>query len=215
VALHGKNGAGKTTLLQILTGNLDATKGEVRLQGKKLTPDTPELKRLVGYLPQNPVLPRWATGHEILKYAAGLFGLPDGAARVAKAEDYWDCASYRSKPLATLSHGMQKRVALALATLADPPCLVLDEPYSGLDVYHIKALDDEMRRRRQQGQLTLLSTHVAPYTARHCQRVFVLDAGKLAPVEGWEALGFVERIERIESFFFGEGAARDLLGGPL
>lgn len=203
VALHGKNGAGKTTLLSLLTGNLDATKGEVRVTGKRLTPDTPPLKRLVGYLPQNPVLPRWATGREILTYAAGLHGIAGAGPRIDEAQVYWDCADYQHKPLQTLSHGMQKRVALALATLADPPVLLLDEPYSGLDVYHIKALDDAMQRRRDRGQLTLLSTHIAPYTARHCQRVYMLEGGKLSTVDDWGRLGFVERIERIEAYFFG------------
>lgn len=203
VALHGKNGAGKTTLLSLLTGNLDASQGEVRVEGKRLTPDTPQYKQMIGYLPQNPTLPRWATGREILTYAAGLYGLSHIDDTVRKAQLYWDCQDYQDKPLATLSYGMQKRVALALATLADPPVLLLDEPYSGLDVYHIKALDDALKRRREQTKLTLLSTHIAPYTARHCQRVFVLEAGKLARIEGWQELDFIQRIERIEAYFFG------------
>lgn len=203
VALHGKNGAGKSTLLALLTGNLDASQGEVRIQGQRLSPDTPVIKRQIGYLPQNPTLPRWASAREILTYAASLYDLPQAGEIVEAAQNYWDCASYQHKPLATLSYGMQKRVALALATLANPPILLLDEPYSGLDVYHIRALDDAMNLRRQSGQLTLLSTHIAPYTAKHCQRVYVIDQGQLCGIEDWQNLDFLQRIERIERYFFG------------
>lgn len=203
VALHGKNGAGKSTLLALLTGNLDASQGEVRILDQRLTPDTPLVKRQIGYLPQNPTLPRWASASEILTYAAGLYGLSQPRERVQAAQVYWDCASYKDKPLATLSYGMQKRVGLALASLADPAILLLDEPYSGLDVYHIKALDDAMSQRRHQGKLTILSTHIAPYTAKHCQRVFFLDQGKLSHVDNWQQLDFVQRIESIERYFFG------------
>ena len=149
IALHGKIGAGKTTLLSLLTGNLDASQGEVHVLGHRLTPDTPQHKRHIGYLPQNPSLPPWASGREILSYAAGLYGLADAEVVINAAQTYWDCKDYQHKPMATLSYGMQKRVALALATLANPPILLLDEPYSGLDVYHIKALDDALTRRQK------------------------------------------------------------------
>src|SRR5262245_15316231 len=66
----GKNGAGKSTLFQLLTGNLDASGGQIQLGGERLTPDRPDVKRRIGYLPQNPVLPRWVTGSEVLDYAA-------------------------------------------------------------------------------------------------------------------------------------------------
>lgn len=208
VAFLGKNGAGKTTLFELLTGNLDATAGTVTLRGQKLTPETPDIKRQIGYLPQNHALPRWVTGHEILSYAARLYELEDPAAKVAEAEAYWDCASYRAKPLAALSYGMLKRVALALATLHEPPCLILDEPFSGLDLFHIKALDAAIQARSKAGLLTILSTHVAPYTAGLCDHVFIIDEGKVRTLSGWQGTDFLQRIAMIETAFFGAEAKR-------
>lgn len=208
VALLGKNGAGKTTLFQILTGNLDATDGEVRVAGDKLTPDRPDVKRRLGYLPQNPVLPRWVTGRELLRYAAALYGLPEKDP-VEKALTYWDAASYGNKPIATLSYGMQKRLGLALACLHDPPVLILDEPFSGLDLYHIKALDDEIIRRGATGRATVVSTHVASFAARLCSRALILDAGKMTELAGYQAAPLLSRIEKIEAAFFGPAGSGD------
>lgn len=201
-ALLGKNGAGKTTLFQITTGNMDATSGEVRLNGERLTPDTFKLKQKIGYLPQNPVLPRWASGEEILLYAAGLYEIPERRRFVDQLMEYWDCAFYRKKPLAALSHGMQKRVGLALSSMHEPDLLILDEPHSGLDLFHIRALDELLEKRRKSGQTTLLSTHIAPYTAKLCDRVFIIETGKISALANWEHQSFTQRIDAIESRFF-------------
>ncbi len=201
-AFLGTNGAGKSTLFQLLTANLDPTAGEIRLNGDKLTPDTPLLKRRLGYLPQNTVLPRWVTGREILDYAARLYGLAQADAVVTKAETYWDCASFSHKPLMALSYGMQKRVALALATLHDPDYLILDEPHSGLDLLHIRALDEAILRRARAGKTTILSTHIAPYTARLCDCVYIIEGGQVRRLAGWDERSYLDRIELIEQAFF-------------
>ena len=201
-ALLGKNGAGKTTTFQILTGNMDAGSGEIRIKGEKLTPDAFQLKQKIGYLPQNPVLPRWASGEEILLYAAGLYEIKDKQTFVNKLMDYWDCAYYRKKPLAALSHGMQKRVGLALASMHDPDLLILDEPHSGLDLFHIRALDELLLTRQRNQKTTIMSTHIAPYTAKLCDRVLIIESGSVSQLVGWETQSFVERISAIESRFF-------------
>ena len=207
IGVIGKNGAGKSTLFQLLTGNLDASSGEVRLDGHKLTPDTPQIKRMIGYLPQDPVLPRWATGREVLGYGARLYELNDIAKRVPAAEAYWDCGSYRQKPLSTLSYGMQKRVALALATIHEPRLLILDEPFSGLDLNHIKALEELLAQRRANGLTTVLSTHVTAFCARLCSRVWSLSDGHLDSVEPWLSLTHPQRERAIEDRFFGTPTA--------
>jgi heme exporter protein A len=201
-ALLGKNGAGKTTTFQILTGNMDAGSGEIRIMGEKLTPDAFQLKQKIGYLPQNPVLPRWASGEEILLYAAGLYEIGDKQTFVNKLMDYWDCAYYRKKPLTALSHGMQKRVGLALASMHDPDLLILDEPHSGLDLFHIRALDDLLLTRQKKQKTTIMSTHIAPYTAKLCDRVLIIESGTVSQLADWEKQSFVERISAIESRFF-------------
>lgn len=201
-ALLGKNGAGKSTLFQITTGNMDADAGEIRLGGERLTPDSFKLKQKIGYLPQNPVLPRWASGEEILLYAAGLYEISDRGTFINSLMDYWDCSYYRKKPLAALSHGMQKRVGLALSSMHEPDLLILDEPYSGLDLFHIRALDELILKRKKAGKTTVMSTHIAPYTAKLCDQVYIIESGKVSQLDQWQEQSFIERINAIESRFF-------------
>lgn len=201
-AFLGKNGAGKSTLFQIITGNMDASTGEIRLGGERLTPDGFKLKQKIGYLPQNPVLPRWASGEEILLYAAGLYEISNRSTFINNLMDYWDCSYYRKKPLAALSHGMQKRVGLALASMHEPDLLILDEPYSGLDLFHIRALDELIFKRKKASKTTILSTHIAPYTAKLCDQVFIIEGGQVSQLDQWRTQNFLDRIDAIESRFF-------------
>jgi ABC-type multidrug transport system ATPase subunit len=203
VAFLGRNGAGKSTLFNLITGNLDASSGEVLVEGKRMTPDTPMVKKTIGYLPQKHVLPRWSTAQEILTYAAGLYGIQDAKGTLTESMKKWDCASYAKKPLATLSHGMRKRVGLALATLNNPEILILDEPFSGLDLFQIKALETEIITREKNSKLTILSTHIAPYTAKLCSAVYIVENGIVNSMDQYEQGGFEERITTIESYFFG------------
>lgn len=116
--------------------------------------------------------------------------------------EFWDCASYRSKTLASCSFGMQKRVGLALATLHDPPCLILDEPFSGLDIFHIHALEEALGKRKDEGKTTVLSTHILPYVVRSCARVFILDEGNVKEFNSWAQKSTDEKTASIEQHFF-------------
>ena len=98
---------------------------------------------------------------------------------------------------------MQKRVGLALATLHDPAYLILDEPFSGLDLNHIKNLENMIATRTLRGHITILSTHVLSFCARLCTQVLILDAGKWSKVTPWDELSLDAREAEIESRFFG------------
>jgi ABC-type multidrug transport system ATPase subunit len=202
----GKNGSGKSTFFQLLTGNLDATAGQIQVGGERMTVDAATVKRRLGYLPQDPLLPRWATAEELLSYMARLYGFADGKARVGRSLAYWDSESFARKPLATLSYGMQRRVGLALATIHDPETLILDEPHSGLDLFHVRALDDEILRRRKAGRLTIFSTHVAPFAAALADRALVVEAGKVRELAGWQGAASAARTAQIEACFFAKNA---------
>jgi ABC-2 type transport system ATP-binding protein len=202
VGFLGANGSGKTTLFELLTGNSDATSGEILLGSERLLPDKPLLKRQIGYLPQTMHLPKWVTPREILFYAASLYQLPNARECVQAAIEYWDCVSYSRKPLVTCSFGMQKRVGLALATLHTPQCLVLDEPFSGLDLFHIRALENAIEERQKRGMTTLLSTHILPYVVSACQRVLILTEGRVWEIDDWKASSAEQKMARIEAHFF-------------
>ena len=202
VAILGKNGSGKSTLFQVITGNQDATEGRVHVGDRVMHREAYELKRRVGYLPQHMDLPRWVTAGEILSYAAFLFGLSEIPQRVAEAATLWDFTSYIRTPLANCSYGMQKRVGLALATFHDPDILILDEPFSGLDLFHIRALEEAIARRKKAARVTILSTHVVSYAARHCHEAYIIENGVVMPVASWATLDFTQRIDAVERLFF-------------
>jgi ABC-type multidrug transport system ATPase subunit len=201
LALFGKNGAGKTTLFQLITGHQTADSGEIRIFGERMLPSAFALKKRVGYLPQHLELPRWVSAHDILTYALKLHGFGDLKKRREEVLQLWDASSYAYKPLDACSYGMQKRVALALATLHDPELLILDEPFSGLDLFHIRTLEDLLSARRSD-QLTIVSTHVASHVAKLCDRAATIRDGKFDEIAEWSAAPFVDRLDLMENQFF-------------
>lgn len=211
VALLGRNGAGKSTLFKIMTGSLDPSEGEVWLGDKKFTMDAFLLKRQIGYLPQELDLPSWVSGLELLTYSARLHEIANPTQEIASWLTRFDAGSFSNLALATLSHGMRKRIGLCLALLHQPKVLILDEPFSGLDLFHIRALDEVIVERAQRGDLTILCTHIAPYAAKLCHQAFGIVSGQLRELENWQSLDWHARIERIETYFFaGSGEAPTL-----
>lgn len=206
IGLMGENGAGKSTLFQIVTGNLKPNSGTVNLAGERMSLESFQLKRKIGYMPQNLELPKWVSAKEVLTYAIKLYGLEGGAELCQSTMDYWDCSYYQDKAIAACSHGMKKRVALGLATIHQPDLLILDEPFAGLDLFHIKALQDLIMKRKQEEKMTILCTHIAPYSAKLCDQLLTLESGNLSSMVDWNDLDYLTRVERIESIFFDKGS---------
>lgn len=201
LALFGKNGAGKSTLFQLLTGHMPADEGTIQIFGEKMHTGAFTLKRRIGYLPQNLELPRWVSAYDIITYALKLHGLQPLDRIRSETLAYWDAESYAKKPLGACSYGMQKRVALALATLHNPDLLILDEPFSGLDLYHIHSLENLLAGRNAQ-QLSIISTHVAAHVARLCDRAITIHNGAMAEIDAWGRAGMLERMDLMEEQFF-------------
>ncbi|NRA64038.1 MAG: ABC transporter ATP-binding protein [Pseudobacteriovorax sp.] len=202
LGVMGQNGAGKSTLFQILTGNLRLSEGSARFGDQPISISNYALKKRFGYLPQNLELPKWVSAKELFSYAANLYELQNSQDIIESSLDYWDIRHFADRPLTACSHGMKKRVSLGLATIHSPDILILDEPFSGLDLFHIKALQDNIQERKQQKLITILSTHIAPYTASLCSRLVGIRRGELLPVEPWGDKSALEKIEIVESFFF-------------
>lgn len=201
LALFGKNGAGKTTLFQLITGHMASDSGTIEVFGQRMSPSSFELKKRIGYLPQHLELPRWVSAYDLITYAMKLYEFDDLESRRRQILELWDASSYANKPLGACSYGMQKRVGLALATLHSPELLILDEPFSGLDLFHIRTLEDLIGARTAE-QLTIVSTHVASHVARLCDRAIVISQGRLEEIEAWNSAAFMERLELMEEQFF-------------
>jgi ABC-type multidrug transport system ATPase subunit len=201
LSLFGKNGSGKSTLFQMITGHLRQDSGEIILFGEKLRMDSFQLKRRMGYLPQNLDLPRWVSGFDLITYNMKLHEMNPIAERRQQILEYWDCQSFAYKPLAACSYGMQKRIALALASMHEPELLILDEPFSGLDLFHIRALENLLEQRRGH-LLTVVSTHVAAYAAKLSNRAATIHSGQVRELSEWPNADFMTRIKLMEEQFF-------------
>lgn len=199
LALIGHNGAGKSTLFKLITGNLDATTGEVKVLGRRMDPRQFGLKRQIGYLPQDLGLPAWLTPFELLDYARALYGVE--RSRVEEALEVWDCSSFAYKPIKSCSHGMQKRVGLGLAFLHRPRLILLDEPFSGLDFQHMKTLQNKFQEMVKDQAAIILCTHIAPYAAKLCNQGVLLSKGHLTPFADWPTADAAMRVTMMEDGF--------------
>ncbi|MFD6952532.1 ABC transporter ATP-binding protein [Nocardiopsis sp. TSRI0078] len=181
--LLGRNGAGKTTLLRCLNTDLEATDGEVRVLGRD--PERPgertEIRRRLGYLPQNPEFYPYFTAFGLLDYMAVLKELGGRRARhdeVRRGLERVGLLDRRHSRVRRLSGGMRQRLGLAAAMLGDPEVLLLDEPTIGLDPeqrIRFRGLVSELAVR----STVVLSTHQIEDVAALCQRVVCLDAGRV------------------------------------
>ncbi len=203
IAVFGKNGAGKSTFFQLLSGSIDRQDGELKILGQKMSPDATDLRKHVGYLPQESSLPPWTTADEILSYEARLLGLAEPEALVERELTRWDAISWRHRPLAKASHGMQRRIGLAVSLVHDPDVLILDEPFNALDISNSRTLEVTIGERAKRGKTTLVSIHTPLLAAQICPRAILLEAGQLSELTAWPSASLTERAALIEQRFFG------------
>lgn len=186
LALIGANGAGKSTLIKSVVGLIRHT-GAVTVAGVDVARHPKDAHRLIGYLPQHPALHPDLTVRETALFYAGMKSVPGERARAAV--ETAGLAGHAEKAVAALSGGMRQRLALAVASLADPPLLILDEPGTGLDISARLELRRLVQEQRSRGTAVLLSTHWledVPYIA---DRVLVLREGHVAGLGPAASLG--------------------------
>ncbi len=180
VGMLGPNGAGKTTTLRMITGFLPPSGGRVTVAGVDLVEKPREARRELGYLPESVALYPEMRVDEYLAYRARLEGMRGPAAREAIDEAVGRCLieEVRHQIIGTLSKGYRQRVALATAILHRPGVLVLDEPTVGLDPKQIIAIRELIRELRRE-RTVLLSTHILPEVELLCDRVLIIDRGRI------------------------------------
>jgi len=179
--LVGPNGAGKTTLFRLLMGVLKSTVGTLTIGGKDCFDESVEVKRLVGYLPDEPVFYSYMTGHEILQLSAGMHDLnvPDALKRLEPLITRLDMDQALQYYADDYSRGMKKKLGLLLAIVHEPQLLILDEPTNGLDVESTRLLFELMREQADAGTTIVFSTHLMDHVERLCSHIAILAQGKI------------------------------------
>lgn len=180
IGFLGPNGAGKTTTMKIITGYIAADEGDVFIGGKAVRDNSVELKKLIGYLPENNPLYHDMPVIDYLEFCARIQGIGKDRVenRVAEMIRITGLNREKHKKIGELSKGYRQRVGLAQAMIHDPEILILDEPTSGLDpnqIAEIRKLIRELGREKT----VILSTHILPEVEATCDRIFIINKGRL------------------------------------
>ncbi len=212
----GPNGAGKSTTMKMLTCFLAPTAGRARVAGHDVFDESIEVRRRIGYLPEDTPIYRDMTVVEYLDFAAQMRGMdgdriPD---RIKEIGQRCGLADVAGKLVGELSKGYRQRVGLAQAMLHDPDILLLDEPTSGLDpnqIVEIRSLIKEIGREKT----VVLSTHILPEVQATCSRIVIISGGKLVADGTPEALRARERGGRYRVVVESDGISKEAIRDRL
>ena len=182
LALFGPNGAGKTTLIRVVSSLTRPTAGTVRVRGEDLGKAGTSLRRHIGLISHNPLLYGDLTPDENLRFFARMYDLPDAADRIDAVLDQVGLVARRRDPVRTFSRGMVQRLAIARAVLHDPAIMLLDEPYTGLDLQAADMLRAVLGELAASNRTVILTTHNLEQGLEMCDRAAILNRGKMA----WE-----------------------------
>ncbi len=186
----GPNGAGKSTTVKVLIGLIEPTNGEILFRGRDVRDDWPGFLRSVGYVPEEPHLYPQLSGLEYLQLVGRLRGLKRNVLepRMDAMFRLFSLWEDRYTPLASYSKGMRQKVLLSAALLHNPDLLILDEPFSGLDVNAAIMLRALIRALADQGKMILYSSHVLEVVEKVCSSVIILRKGKVVAHDAVERL---------------------------
>ncbi len=179
--LLGPNGAGKTTTLRMIAGILEPDGGSVLIAGHDIVREPLAARRVLGFVPDRPFVYEKLTGAELLRFAAGLFGLEgqEVERRIDELLGLWDLLPWRDQLVESYSHGMRQKLIISSALIHQPEVLVIDEPMVGLDPRSARLLKDLLRSYADGGGTVLLSTHTLELAEILCDRLAVMDHGRV------------------------------------
>lgn len=177
----GPNGAGKSTTIKMLTGLLRPTAGDAVIEGRRLSRDLLEVKRVIGVLPEELPLYERLSGEEYLLFAGRMHGLgrAETGRRTAELLEFLSLDEDRGKLIVDYSQGMKKKLALAAALIHNPRVLFLDEPLDGIDPVSGRVVTDLLRRLTAKGVTLFFTSHVLDVVERLCDEVAVIDRGRI------------------------------------
>jgi ABC-2 type transport system ATP-binding protein len=186
----GPNGAGKTTTLRIIAGILRPSGGRVLIGEDDVHRNPLVAKQRLGFIPDRPFVYEKLTGAEFLRFVAGLYGQEgDGVERrIAELLEVFELTSWRDELVEAYSHGMRQKLIISSALVHRPACIVVDEPMVGLDPKAARLLKDIFRQFVARGGTVLMSTHTLEVAEAMCDRVAIMQHGKIVAEGTVEAL---------------------------
>jgi ABC-2 type transport system ATP-binding protein len=180
----GPNGAGKTTTIKMITGILKPTSGTIEIDGLDIQKQPEAAKSIIGYIPDDPFLYGRLSGREYLDFVGGLYRIDKKRLRekVAELFDAFEMNGWVDKKCEEYSHGMRQKLVFCSAFLHDPKVLVVDEPVVGLDPQSTKQLKEMLKKYAASGATVFVSTHILSIAEELCNRVGIINKGKLLDV---------------------------------
>lgn len=197
----GPNGAGKTTLMRILATLTRPTEGRVVVGGYDLARQPAAARRLMGFVSHQPLLYEELTAEENLRFYARLYGVSEARAEVSAALSWVGLTARRDDLVRTFSRGMKQRLAIVRALLHDPPLLLLDEPYAGLDQEAVVVLRKMLAVLRCRERTVVVTTHNLERGVALADRVAMLIEGRImdeVPTSDLDEVALAARYERAE-----------------
>ncbi len=199
----GPNGSGKSTTLKMITGLIEPSDGRILFRGEPIEKNRIAWRQRLGYVPEEPQLYPHLTGAEYLEMVGQLRGLPDRLL-AEKVEGFLKLLGLhgdRYVPISSYSKGMRQKVLLAAALLHNPDLVLLDEPFSGLDVNSALVLRDLISQLAHRGKVVLFSSHELEIVERVCSRVVILHKGRVVANDSIQQLRALMSLPTLEGIF--------------
>lgn len=199
----GPNGSGKSTTLKMITGLIEPSEGEILFQGEPIARDRIRHKQRLGYVPEEPHLYPHLSGVEYLEMVGQLRGLaePTLARKIDGFLRLFSLHGDRHVPLGSYSKGMRQKILISAALLHNPELILLDEPFSGLDVNAALVLRDLMSELAARGKVVLLSSHEMETVERVSSRVVILHKGRVVANDSIQQLRAIMSLPDLEGIF--------------
>jgi len=199
----GPNGSGKSTTVKMLTGLIEPSQGEICFRGENVLKNRLWFSRHFGYVPEEPHLYAHLTGREYLQLVGRLRGMEKATLdrRIDAMLDLFGLADFRDTQMSSYSKGMRQKVLLSAALLHDPDVLILDEPFSGLDVTAALVFRTLLQVLAEQGKMILYSSHVLEVVEKVCSEVVILHRGRVVAHDSVARLRELRSSSSLEEVF--------------
>lgn len=199
----GPNGAGKSTTVKMLTGIIRPTSGTIHIHGQDLAKHSISAKACMGYVPESGGLYESLTAHEFLQLVGRLYQMEDALIdrKIREFLKLFSLEEYQRQRLAGFSKGMKQKVLIAAALIHNPEIIFLDEPLSGLDANTMLMLKEMLRDLAKQGKTIVYCSHILEVVERLCQRVIIINAGKIVADAKVEDLKSITAQPSLEGVF--------------